>query len=84
MARRWPKVDELRNGVEGRARIKAWREGRGKIVGGREWEWAEGEFATKRFMTEKATKWGRDAGVEEGSRGAEEEMVVEGELVDII
>lgn len=72
MQERWPAVEQLRRGVEGRERVIKWREGRDPAETG--WEWAEGEWATRAFMRAMSVKW--DSEREADTRVAE--------LVDVV
>ncbi|KAM0751040.1 hypothetical protein T439DRAFT_325196 [Meredithblackwellia eburnea MCA 4105] len=65
MRKRWPRVEEMRRGVEDRERVKAWRsrhsdpstKGSDPAANAANWEWSEGEWATRKFMREQAEKW---------------------------
>lgn len=52
MEREYPKCEALRVAVEGRARIRAWRE-----EGGGEMRWSGREFGSREFIREMAEKW---------------------------
>ncbi|KAK4699806.1 hypothetical protein P7C70_g6450, partial [Phenoliferia sp. Uapishka_3] len=68
LKKRWPAVEELRLGVEGRKKVKEWRKGRSEEE--KEWEWAAGEWATRAFMQERSDKWDSGMGFEDGEEAS--------------
>ena len=56
-------MEELRRKVEGRERVRKWREERDEEEG--DWEWGGGEWATRAFMTEVGNRCADTAAVKE-------------------